>query len=189
MDKKQEKLFEGCKAFRLAQHSSIVNWHDHEVLIRAAWEDCLDANGIEAVNKACDSACPQWHHLVEYDGKRQLGIVCSTCSCVPDWHEGRSDSDIIAIIKEIASSVKDIAKKLEPEVINVEAKEWTPKEGYAVFCKDMEGIVYVGKVFDFVENRWRVEITPRYPELKRYVDTNDIKPFSPSAIGKPWSEI
>ena len=93
---------------------------------------------------------------------------------------------------ELLSTVKVLVDKEKGKAtfgIPPEAKEWMPKEGDAVFCKDMEGIVYVGKVFAFVENRWRVEIMPRYPELKRYVDTNDIKPFKPSAIGKTWSEI
>lgn len=77
------------------------------------WQACLDANGIGEEKKS-------WQANRD-DPINRKGEVP---------YGGLNAPTLIDLMREISASVKDIAKKLEPEVVNVEAKKpvWKDRE-------------------------------------------------------------
>lgn len=103
--------------------------------------------------------------------------------------ESTPEPTLIDLMREISASVKDIAKKLKPEVMNVEAKEWTPKEGDAVFTRDIHGDVIVCRIVSIDKGMHELDWFGKSSGLTSKCAIGLIKPFNPSAIGKPWSDI
>lgn len=161
MDKKQEEKLVRAKDeyFRKASE-----WHGVEYeAIEWAWQACLDANGI--------GETPE-----EKPSINDLAKTFETLAFA-----------ITDASNKITAAVNAGIERANAEVVNVEAKEWTPREGEIVFARDSSDVEYawIGAITK------SGEIIGRGAAIKvgYAINNNRVKPFNPSSIGKPWSEI
>jgi len=203
MDKKREEKFcEWLKGFN-KNHIAMGYMFNPETannLFSIAWQACLDANGIESQD---DKPYRVYVFKNMNDMKQFAKDRIEPDNPFFDTNIGESYqepiNDLAKTFEALAFAITDASNKItaavisgieraNAEVINVEAKEWTPKEGDAVFVHSEIGeYARVARVMaKGPRGDYAVTSNPYSSDI---VELKNMKPFNPSAIGKSWREI